>query len=540
MNRSLLALGALLSVFISERARACGGFFCSQQSPVVQNAERIVFVDNGDGTITAIVEITYSGPSNEFAWVLPVPGVPTVEVAETLVLDALTQSTAPRVQLGFAGSGCRGGISCGYGDGGDSGGLISDGSTPVRVQGSGLVGPYEYTVISVEAGTTDPAEVATDWLVANGYDVSAFGAGTLATYLDQGLNLLAFRLAKEATLGSIRPAMITFESEHPMIPILPTAVAAINDMGVLVFVVGSRRAVPVTYSEIEIHDVSIVSPVFGTTYTDIVSEAVDSAGGHAFITEFAGENPALAVGARLRGELESFARRPFYITDLRIAAPLILGSDGIVEALREAGTLASGGSFETLVACIAGTGVSCGTLVLEYQFDPPSLIDAIERLVVEPAERTEEVIARRPYLTRMFTTLDPDEMTLDPTFTFTSRVGDVSNVRTGTNVTHCRRRDEIVTLEVRVDDELVEILPWRLSDVPNPVRVVAYDLYGVPTLMRDRTAALRAAIEGARYRNDSGCTAREQPTSTLPIGSLSVLFGAVLAFAARRARQRRR
>ena len=48
-------------------AHACGGLFCNQSQPVNQAAERILFVDNGDNTTTAIIQIMYEGPSERFA-----------------------------------------------------------------------------------------------------------------------------------------------------------------------------------------------------------------------------------------------------------------------------------------------------------------------------------------------------------------------------------------------------------------------------------------------------------------------------------------
>ncbi len=38
-----------------------------------QAAERIIFADNGDGTITTIVQINYTGDDVDFSWILPIP-----------------------------------------------------------------------------------------------------------------------------------------------------------------------------------------------------------------------------------------------------------------------------------------------------------------------------------------------------------------------------------------------------------------------------------------------------------------------------------
>src|SRR5262245_52069190 len=77
-----------------ESAEACGGLFCSSTNPVNQAAERIIFAQEGDQT-TAVIEIQYQGPSERFAWVLPVPGVPEIGVSSRQALDRLQQTTNP-------------------------------------------------------------------------------------------------------------------------------------------------------------------------------------------------------------------------------------------------------------------------------------------------------------------------------------------------------------------------------------------------------------------------------------------------------------
>jgi hypothetical protein len=75
------ALGAAV-LWVPSPADACGGFFCGQQ-PVDQQAERVVFAVNADNTVTMISQITYTGSSEDFAWVLPLAAVPAVESLAT-------------------------------------------------------------------------------------------------------------------------------------------------------------------------------------------------------------------------------------------------------------------------------------------------------------------------------------------------------------------------------------------------------------------------------------------------------------------------
>src|SRR5690349_24852265 len=83
-------------------ASACGGFFCSQQQPVNQAAERIIFADNGDGTITAVIQILYEGPSENFSWLLPISTVPQGDqlgVASDVAFTRLQAATNPQFNL---------------------------------------------------------------------------------------------------------------------------------------------------------------------------------------------------------------------------------------------------------------------------------------------------------------------------------------------------------------------------------------------------------------------------------------------------------
>src|SRR5262252_10922438 len=75
-------------------SRACGGFFCST-TPIDQTAERIIFTVNGNSTITAYVQISYTGQRDAFAWVVPVPPVPDVATFPRAAFQALDVATQP-------------------------------------------------------------------------------------------------------------------------------------------------------------------------------------------------------------------------------------------------------------------------------------------------------------------------------------------------------------------------------------------------------------------------------------------------------------
>jgi hypothetical protein len=269
-----MATGALFLLALAvhaEPAHACGGLFCSATAPVNQAAERIIFSKNEDGSVTAVVQIQYQGPSEEFAWVLPVPGIPEVNVSSDLAFTRLQQASNPQYTFTTEVEGrCKqrrgdnsasfGSPTAGTGGSGGSGGAGADG---VDVLASGNVGPYDYVVIRPDTSFENVGNVVVEWLTTEGYDVVPPGgdpediANLLGGYMLDGMNLLAFRLTKGNSTGTIRPIWITYESDQPMIPIRPTAVAANDDMGVMAWVLGESRAVPVNYKSLELNLVLI-------------------------------------------------------------------------------------------------------------------------------------------------------------------------------------------------------------------------------------------------------------------------------------------
>src|ERR1051325_5141137 len=91
----LATILTLLLLSFAPQAHACGGFFCTNV-PVDQAAERIIFaVNDGDGTIDAYVQINYTGAPDAFAWVVPVPNPPKLDVANMPMIRELDRLSQP-------------------------------------------------------------------------------------------------------------------------------------------------------------------------------------------------------------------------------------------------------------------------------------------------------------------------------------------------------------------------------------------------------------------------------------------------------------
>ncbi|MCB9622429.1 MAG: DUF2330 domain-containing protein [Sandaracinus sp.] len=99
------------------------------------------------------------------------------------------------------------------------------------------------------------------------------------------MNLIAFRLTKSTFSGSVRPIVLTYTGTRPMIPIRPTAMAAADDMGVMVWVLGEHRAIPTNYRHLVIDEARINWLNPGLNYDALITQAADEAGGQGFVTE---------------------------------------------------------------------------------------------------------------------------------------------------------------------------------------------------------------------------------------------------------------
>jgi hypothetical protein len=439
---------ALAASSVATPARACGGFFCSQAAGVNQAAERIVFAKNADDTVTAVIEILYQGPSDKFSWLLPISTVPQddqIAVASSLAFQRLQQATNPQYRLNVRVEGtCEQDPDDGFASGGApsesaaGGASATDGS--VTVEASGLVGSFEWTVISVEPGVSEPADAAVTWLRENHYDVPPGAPGLLGPYLQDGMHLLALRLQKGATTGSIRPIVLTYDAKKPMIPIKLTAVAANDDMGVLTWVLGDTRAVPQNYYALELNEARIDWFNPARNYDGVVTAAADEAGGQGFVTEYADESSRLSGAVWTGFEETDWLSIKAGLAD---ATPTVRNSsvvraiyglsawDGFWEAFQKHVSWPDRITLEDVQGCP-------GCYEVSYVADD-AFAAALEDDVVAPARRVQQLLDAHPYVTRLYSTLSAAEMTVDPLFTFNATLPTVSNLHVAERIIECGR-----------------------------------------------------------------------------------------------------
>lgn len=546
---SVLAGASTLSTL--PRAHACGGFFCDSAQPVNQAAERIIFSRDDDGNVTALIQIQYSGPAEDFAWVLPVSGSPTVGISSNAAFQRLQQATNPQYQLTTRIEGsCRNDFADRSAEGASppsaaaDAALAADAGASVTVVDRGSVGPYDYVVISVDPAASPLSEVAVQWLRDHRFDIDERGASLLQPYLEGGMNLLAFRLTKGNDAGSIRPVSIGFGTGLASIPIRPTAVAAVEDMGVLVWVLGQHRAVPVNYASLELNEALInwLSP--GTSYTDVVNRAADEAGGQGFVTEMAGPAAPLADAifpswererwSSVRDEDWTGREGQLLLTVIQEFGRL----DGMREALAATLPLPSDVTLEEILAC-----VFChfrGTETDIEGFEPSAFLAAVQTQVITPMESARELFQSLPFVTRFYTTMSAGEMTRDPAFDFNAELGEVSNQHNAERIIECSPSVSQFEAPWRVvlpNGEIVRgagsIWPFTGADtsMPSNARITRVGTEGTGEVIADNTAVISAALRShnetvpvalPRAAGACGCRVGNRASSAPLLGLLAL------------------
>jgi hypothetical protein len=510
------ALGAVL-LAVATPSYACGGFFCSTQ-PVNQVSERILFIPD-NGTVTTHVQIEYNGAAPDFAWLLPVPSIPELSVSHNELFNQLQFATQPSFFLNFSEDSCNFfPIFRTLEDG-----AVAESAGGVEVVSSERIGPYDTVVITAD----DPDAVA-QWLADNDYVLDGLGRDLLAPYVEAGMYFLALRLAPDREIGDLQPIAMTYQADRPAIPIRLTAVATQPDMGVQVWILGQDRAIPSNYLHVQINEARIDWFNGGFNYNEVVSEAADEADGQAFVTDYAG--PAKIMDNRLfeegRYDLDALRRiddpatftqallRQGFPRDAQIQAllrrhipiPALVRTEGILRIAfngdQEAYDNANqNGNLDTIIeSSFYNNMEQYEKYLADFSFDANAFADDINRVLIEPLRSAQGLFADYPYLTRLFTTLSADEMTLDPIFDFNPDLPTVDNVRTADARYECSGNEEEINFEDIVliitlkDGREIRSQPFSGRDpLPLPVQAAAaqierLDTSGPPEIISRATA----------------------------------------------------
>ncbi len=433
-------------------ANACGGFACDNARPVMQAAERILFaVDQEKAEVEAHVQITYTGDSEDFAWIVPVTGEPEIFLSTDALFTSLYFPTNPNYTLTTVDLGdCAADNRLTMQE--DTAAPVMAPSSPggVTVLASEAVGPYSVTVIAA-----DSSAALMDWLGTEGYDIPANFEPVLAPYVTSGQNFIALKLLPGNTSGDLAPLGMRYPGTQPSIPIQLTSIAAVPDTRLEVYVVGPNRAVPESYLHVVPNDMAY--DYFGQTvvYDDIITRAADEAGGQAFATDWAGStslmrdvlyNDTMFDEAGLAAAPDAFAWMDvilgggflsqqgggyysYYTTfDVNLAnvlrtvlpVPALLAVEGVTESMFWTNLRYYEASFEASA------------------FDLEAATAAVDTGFVEPRRHANALFRNHNQMSRLTSSLDAAEMTVDPTFVFNADMEQIVDLNHPATLTyHC-------------------------------------------------------------------------------------------------------
>ncbi len=425
-----------------QTAQACGGFFCSQV-PIDQTGERVLFAVEG-GEVEAHIQIFYQGSAERFAWVLPLPQAPTVvKVGTDMLFQQLESRTRPQFQVQWVNNN-----GCWYNGGG--GDFLSDGAPNagaggadpdddgVKVLEQDTVGPYDYVVLEGTSATS--GEALFEWLNDNGFDQPPIAKDHISTYVAEQHKFVAIKLTSDADVGDIQPLVLRFPFPGSCVPLRLTSIAAQENMDVWVYMLGQQRAVPINFFHVEINEKLIDWVSWGSNYKEIASDAVDTAAGRGFLTEYAGDTndmksllwkPGIYDTAPL---LELDKPWDFVDTMLALNFPRTPQMQQIIrthipkpDSLKDTTDQQFYNNLDNFKSQLS-----------ELEFDPAAMVADIETKIFEPLKDANELFNKHRYMTRMYTIISPEEMLRDPIFLFNGDLPNVSNVHRATGKAVCK------------------------------------------------------------------------------------------------------
>ena len=500
-------LAAALAVFAPTPAQACGGTFCDNTGgipmPVDQRGEDILFIQDGP-EIEVHVRIQYTGEAEHFAWLVPLQNLPEISVGSDMLFAQLGVATFPVWQHTTS-------YEC---EGEEPGPSTSIGFVPDEDFGGG--GPEEllnetvgaFDVVVLQGGT---ASEVLSFLETNGYEQDPEAEPILQEYLDEGFLFAAVKLTANADVAEIHPLVFRMPGDEPCVPLRLTRIAAEPDMGVRAYFLGSERWAPQNYEHVVLNPLAFPwsqvesSSYARERYVDMVSAAVDEAGGKAFVTDFAGGSEIVdttGVYEDTWDETAFVGVDPIQAIDL-IAIQNLATHPLIQPLLMEFIPPPDGVSpfdFWNNIEDYAD-------LIDDAAWDSQAFADALAERIIDPGLRALDLLDAWPYLTRLHTTISPEEMSVDPIFLPAPALPEVPVSLTTNELDLCG--DAGSTYSVPFDGGIVEVClaelqnAWPFPDIPAALRIEKIPLMGPAQLVVDNKEDILAAV--SEYQQAQGC-----------------------------------
>jgi MYXO-CTERM domain-containing protein len=429
---SIAALALAIPMLTPAEAEACGGTFCDngpQTMPVDQTGENILFKIGEDYVEAHIqIQIDPTTEASKFAWVIPVTALPEFSVGSQLFFNNMLNGSVPTYGVQTQTDFC--------GDEGDDGALGGGGTFEIAVLDGGTV------------------EGVMTWLGDNGYQQDPASEPILKYYLETDEHdflFVALKLGVETGVEDVHPIVIKYSGTEPCVPIRLTAIAAADDMDIRTFFLGDARVVPTNYRHVLINSLRLDWLNLAANYKEVISMAVDAqeADGNAFVTEYAGVSDVISMAGVID---DSWDAAPYAaLIDSPIGAVELLEAQNLMFCDVEWDNACTTyhpllqGILDQYIPVPAGTQpvefyncLSCFAPMINLEaWDAVAFSSAIDERIIKPGVHARELVMENPYLTRMYTTISPSEMNLDPIFRSNAALPEVPNVRIAQQTTHC-------------------------------------------------------------------------------------------------------
>lgn len=296
-------------------ASASGIFVPADAAVAISQAgERVLFGQEGT-SLMAHIQVYYRSQPTDFVWLLPVPGVPTMEPGNGELFSQLTAATQPAYQVNRF-----------YRCADDTQPILGTAvlaPSPELPAAAGTLAPYESAILPA-----DSQDAVRKWLGDRNYPLPPNLSAALGPYCGRGGSIVALRFRATETAGALEPIVLHYQgdwqADRLSLPFLLGSRGTTPKTPLQVWILGPSRAVPLGAVNAVLNDAQVNWFTGGRNYQEVVAGAIAENGGRAFVTEYAGPS-SIAQGA-LSGAVD-VSRYPYLTRLFTVLPPADLTSD---------------------------------------------------------------------------------------------------------------------------------------------------------------------------------------------------------------------